>query len=116
MPLRQQPAEPLPSGQIERPALDPTNSPQRQPWLKFAALILTVAALGLPINDLFRYGVLVVATVLVVAGAVAAQARPWLVAMAAVAICLLGQIWLEAPRIEEGHNVFIVDGAKGNAL
>ena len=31
-------------------------------------------------------------------------------------ICLLGQIWLAAPRIEEGHNVFIVDGEKGSAL
>jgi hypothetical protein len=96
--------------------LNPTNSSQHQPWLKLAALILVIAALGLPINGLFRYAVLVVAAVLIVAGSVAAQARPWLAAVAAVAICLLGQIWLAAPRIEEGHNVFIVDGEKGSAL
>ena len=36
---------------------------QHQPWLKFAALVLVVAALGLPVNDLFRYGLLVIAAV-----------------------------------------------------
>jgi hypothetical protein len=114
MPLRQQPAEPLRSGKIERRALNPIDS--SQPWLKLAALILVIAALGLPINDLFRYAVLVVATVLVVAGSVAARLKMWLGAVAAVAICVLGQIWLKTPRIEEGHNVFIVDGDKGAAL
>ncbi len=78
--------------------------------------MLVIAALGLPINDLFRYALLVVATVLIVAGSVAAQARPWLAAVAVLGICLLGQVWLQAPRIEEGHNVFIVDGEKGSAL
>ena len=29
-----------------------------QPWLKLAALVLVVAALGLPVNDLFRYALL----------------------------------------------------------
>ena len=62
--------------------MNPTNSSQHQPWLKLAALILVIAALGLPINGLFGYAVLVVATVLIVAGSVAAQARPWLAAVA----------------------------------
>jgi hypothetical protein len=96
--------------------LNSSTSAQPQPWLKFAALILVVAALGLPINDLFRYGLLVVATVLVVAGSVSTRLRPWLGAVAAVALCVLGQLWLKAPHIEEGHNVFIVDGAHGDAL
>jgi hypothetical protein len=84
-----------------------------QPWLKLAALVLVVAALGLPINDLFRYALLVIATVLVVAGTVAARVAPWLAALAAVALCVLGQILFAAPRIEEGHNVFLVDDAGG---
>jgi hypothetical protein len=84
-----------------------------QPWLKLAALVLVVAALGLPVNDLFRYALLVVATVAVVAGTVAARLAPWLGAIAAVALCLLGQILFPAPRIEEGHNVFLVDRAGG---
>jgi hypothetical protein len=84
-----------------------------QPWLKLAALVLLIAALGLPVNDLFRYALLVVATVAVVAGTVAARPAPWLGAIAAVALCVLGQIVFPAPRIEEGHNVFLIDRAGG---
>jgi hypothetical protein len=84
-----------------------------QPWLKLAALVLVVAALGLPVNDLFRYALLVVATVAVVAGTVAARPAPWLGAIAVVALCALGQILFPAPRIEEGHNVFLIDRAGG---
>ena len=84
-----------------------------QPWLKFAALLLVVAALGLPINDLFRYGLLVVATVLIVAATVSPGTRRWLGAAATVAVCMLGQVWLAAPRIEEGHNVFLIDRPGG---
>ena len=28
-------------------------------------------------------------------------------------LCVLAQVWLAAPRIEEGHNVFLVDGPGG---
>jgi hypothetical protein len=84
-----------------------------QPWLKLAALILVVAALGLPVNDLFRYALLVIATVLVVAGTVSAHVAPWLAALAAVALCVLGQILFAAPRIAEGHNVFLIDDSRG---
>jgi len=85
--------------------------PRMQPWLKLAALVLVVAALGLPINDLFCYALLVIATVLVVAGTVAARVAPWLAALAVVGVCVLGQILFAAPRIEEGHNVFLIDDA-----
>jgi hypothetical protein len=84
-----------------------------QRWVKLATLVLVVAALGLPINDLVRYGLLVVATVLVVTGLVSLRLARWLGALAVVAICIGGQIWLAAPRIEEGHNVFLVDRAGG---
>jgi len=80
-----------------------------QRWLKLAALVLVIAALGLPVNDLFRYALLVVATVIVVAGTLRTRAAPWLGALAAVALCVLGQFVFPAPRIEEGHNVFLVD-------
>src|SRR6266481_6144903 len=80
-----------------------------QPWLKLAALVLVVAALGLPINDLFRYALLVIATVVVVTGTVGTRVAPWLAALAALALCMLGQLLFPAPRIEEGHNVFLVD-------
>ena len=86
---------------------------QHQPWLKFAALVLVVAALGLPVNDLFRYGLLVIAAVIIVAGTISRRRTRWLGALAAVVLCVLAQVWLAAPRIEEGHNVFLVDGAGG---
>jgi hypothetical protein len=108
-------------------------------WLKLAALILVIAALGLPVNDLFRFALLVIATVVVVTGTArgscfetpahsASKTRVnalkggllsmragtrWLAAIAAVALCIAGQMMFPAPRIEEGHNVFIVDRAGG---
>src|SRR5262249_18881146 len=116
--IRQQRCEWVPSGKTGRRALTVADSVDRraaparmQPWLKLAALILVVAALGLPINDLFRYALLVIATVLVVAGTVSARVAPWLAALAAVGLCVLGQILFSAPRIEEGHNVFLIDDA-----
>jgi len=84
-----------------------------QPWLKLAALVLVIAALGLPVNDLFRYALLVIVTVLIVAGTVSARVAPWLAALAAVGLCVLGHILFAALRIEEGHNVFLVDGPAG---
>ena len=81
--------------------------------MKLAALVLVLAALGLPINDLFRYALLVIAAVLIFAGTLSAHLRRWFGAVAAVALCVLGQFMLAAPRIEEGHNVFIVDGPGG---
>jgi hypothetical protein len=99
-----------------------------EPWLKLAALVLVVAALGLPVNDLFRYALLVIATAVVVTGTMRdssfetphsvrllgmrASGR-WLAAIAAVTLCIAGHILFPAPRIEEGHNVFIVDRPGG---
>jgi hypothetical protein len=84
-----------------------------QSWVKLAALVLVLASLGLPINDLFRFVLLVIATVLVVVGTVTLRGKPWLAAVATVAVCVLGQIWLAAPCIEEGHNVFVIDQGGG---
>jgi hypothetical protein len=92
-----------------------THRAWAQPWLKLAVLVLVLAALGLPVNDLFRYAILVAATVLVVVGQVTVRGLPWLGAVAAVGMCVLGHIWLAAPRIEEGHNLFLID-RDGGAL
>jgi hypothetical protein len=86
-----------------------------QPWIKLAALILVVEGLGIPINDLFRYALLVIATVMIVVGTLSVRRGPWLGAVGIVVLCAFGQAWLEAPRIEEGHNVFLFD-APGGAL
>src|SRR5262245_54194032 len=83
--------------------------------MKLAALVLVIAALGVPINDLFRYALLVIAAVVVATGQMSTRHASWLGAVAAVVLCILGQVLLPAPRIEEGHNVFLLD-TPGGAL
>jgi hypothetical protein len=82
-------------------------------WRKFAALLLVVAALGLPINDLFRYALLLIASVAIFAGTVTPRPMAWLAAFAVVMVAVFGKALFPAPRIDEGHNVFIVDGRSG---
>jgi hypothetical protein len=112
-PSRYGPANPSPALTVPYPAERPAAP--NQCAIKFAALVLVVAGLGLPVNDLFRYALLVIATLIVTAGHISARHGPWLGALAAVALCILGQVLLPAPRIEEGHNVFLLD-APGGAL
>ena len=68
-----------------------------------------MAALGLPINDLFRYALLLVAAVAIFAGAISPSPKAWLAAFAVVMLAVFGKALFPAPRIDEGHNVFIVD-------
>ena len=75
-------------------------------WRRLAALALAVAAVGLPINHLFGYGLLVLAAVVIFTGEVTPSAKRWLQAGALVALAVAGQIVFGAPRIEEGHNLF----------
>ena len=84
-------------------------------WLKGAALILAVAAVGLPVNDLAAYALLLALAVIIFTGEVTARLKPWLAAIALVAIALAAQIGLSPPRLEEGHNVFL-PGAQGEVL
>ena len=79
-------------------------------WRKLAALLLGVAAIGLPINDPADYALLVALAVVVFSGEVSAQARAWLAALAIVAVAIAGQALLAPPRIDEGHNVFLPGG------
>jgi hypothetical protein len=72
-----------------------------------------VVALGVPINDLYRYGLLLAAAVAIFAGTVSRQRMAWFAAVSIVALAAVAQILLAAPRIEEGHNIFIVDRSGG---
>ncbi len=84
-------------------------------WLKGAALILAVAAVGLPVNDLAAYALLLALAVIIFTGEVTARLKRWLAAIALVAIALAAQIGMSPPRLEEGHNVFL-PGAQGEVL
>jgi hypothetical protein len=83
------------------------------PWARLAVLLLVVAALGLPIDTLFGYALLLIATVLIFSGQVILRGRSWLAAAAAVAFAALLPLAL-AP-IAQGLNVFL-PGKPGNVL
>ncbi len=78
-----------------------------QGWRKLAVLILAVAAIGLPVNDLADYVLLVVLAVAIFTGVVSAGPRAWGVAVVIVAVAIVGKWALSPPRIDEGHNVFL---------
>src|SRR5262245_36558209 len=82
-------------------------------WRRIAVVGLVVAAVGLPINHLFGYGLLLIAVMLVFAGTVTAQIWRWLAAIAAVGAVVALQALFPPPRIEEGHNVFLIDPQNG---
>ena len=84
-------------------------------WLKVAALVLALAAVGLPVNGLAAYALLLALAVLILTGEVTARLKSWLAAVALVAIALGAQVGMSPPRLEEGHNVFL-PGAQGEVL
>jgi hypothetical protein len=82
-------------------------------WRKLAALALVVAAVGLPVNHFASYVLLLIVTVVIFTGEVSARGRPWLAAVAIVAVAVAGQVLLAPPRIDEGHNAFLPGPAGG---
>ncbi|HWP27214.1 MAG TPA: hypothetical protein VNL39_12815 [Xanthobacteraceae bacterium] len=74
---------------------------------------MIVAALGVPVNDLLRYTLLVLAAVMIFAGVISRRPGRWAAALSVVGLVTLGQSYFAAPRIEEGHNVYL--GREGSA-
>ena len=90
--------------------------PRRTPAaLKPLALVLIVAALGLPVIHLFPYALLVIAAVMALYGRVVARPRSWLLAAATVIVAMLIAPLLRPQPIAEGDNVFL-PGPPGNVL
>lgn len=81
-------------------------------WPKIIAVALIVVVLGLPINHILSYALLVSATLIICVGTISVQWQRWLGAIAVVGATFVTQVFLAAPRIEEGHNVFVVDPSK----
>ncbi len=89
-------------------AADPSDAPRRfQLVLKIAVMALVVAALGLPINDMFRYALLLLATIALAAGHATRSPWRWAAAFAVVLMVVAAKIAFGVPKIEEGHNVFL---------
>ncbi len=76
-------------------------------WRKLGALILAVAVIGLPVNNITDYGLLLILTVIIFYGYVRTEPRAWMAAMTIVVFAAAAQLLLTPPRIEEGHNVFL---------
>jgi hypothetical protein len=84
--------------------------------LRLAALVLVVANLGLPINELAAYALLVAAALLILTGMPHAEPRRWLAAIAlTAAVVAVHSVW-PTPRIEEGHNVFLPGASAAQSL
>jgi len=97
-------------------AADSSDAPQRfQLALKLVLLALMIAVIGLPINHLFAYALLVIVVIVLAVARVTARRRSWAIAIVVVLAALIGKAAVDAPRIEEGHNVFLPGGAD-NAL
>src|SRR5690242_1071767 len=77
---------------------------------RLSAVFLVLLALGLPINHLPQYAMLVSATVFIFTSPLSGRPIAWLSAISAVAACIFGQSVFAPAQIEEGENVFLVDG------
>jgi hypothetical protein len=82
-------------------------------WRKLAALLLAVAAVGLPINHFAAYTLLLIVTVVIFTGEGSARWTSWIAAAAIVAAAIAGQWLLAPPHIDEGHNAFLPGPADG---
>ena len=85
-------------------------------WRKLAALFLGAAAVGLPINNISDYALLLILAIVIFCGEITARPGSWLAATLIVVVAVAGQALLSPPRIEEGHNVFLPSAALEQGL
>ena len=69
---------------------------------------LAVAVIGLPLNHLVGYALLAFVVVVAFVGDLSVQGRAWRFAGALALVALAANALLAPPRIDEGHNVFLV--------
>jgi hypothetical protein len=82
---------------------------------RLIAVALVVAALGLPVNHVFSYAPLLVATVLIFGGRLAVRRSAWFGAGIAALMAVVLPLILAPALIAEGDNMFL-PGRPGNAL
>ena len=85
-------------------------------WRKLGALILGIVAVGLPVNNISDYAILLILVVIIWCGDVSGRRRAWAMAIVIVAVGTALQIFLSPPRVEEGHNVFLPSATLEKAL
>ena len=82
-----------------------------QTGLKILALGLAVAVVGLPVNSIAIFALLVLAAVVIVSGVVRLKPQAWGAAAAIVVVGIGAQAVFAPPRIDEGFNAFLPGGA-----
>jgi hypothetical protein len=82
-------------------------------WRRVAALAFAIAIVGVPINHVAPYALLLIVTLVIFTGEVSARASAWFTAAAIVFATVSGQWLISPPRIEEGHNVFLPGPSDG---
>jgi hypothetical protein len=86
-----------------------------QAWRRLGALVLVIAALGLPVNQIWTYALLIASAVIIFCGQVTPRGRAWTIAVAAVvAAGTIATLIAPAP-IAEGENIFLA-GKPGDVL
>jgi hypothetical protein len=80
---------------------------------RLAALVLVIAILGLPIDDLVAYALLVAAALLILTGTLSTEGWRWTAAVALAGAVVAAHVLWPAPRIDEGFNVFLPGPAAG---
>lgn len=80
---------------------------------KLGAFGLITVLVGLPVNELFGYFILVIGAVIIFNAEVASRIWSWALAVSLVASVVVAQVLLRSPGIEEGHNVFLGDDPNG---
>ena len=84
-------------------------------WRRVAALVLVVAALGLPVNQIGAYALLLVSAVLIFCGQVASRGRAWVLAAGSAAVAAVIATLIAPAPIAEGENIFLA-GKPGEVL
>ncbi|HWM82981.1 MAG TPA: hypothetical protein VNQ56_13045 [Pseudolabrys sp.] len=74
---------------------------------RLAVLALGVVAVGLPVNDLLTYALLVLTALVAFTGRMVMRRAAWLAALAVVVAAVIARVLLAPAPIEEGHNVFL---------
>src|SRR3974390_2917128 len=84
-------------------------------WAKPLVLVLLAGALGLPINHVWPYALLLCAAVLIFCGTIAFGTRRWAVAVVCCLSAALLPLLIAPAPITEGENIFL-PGKPGTVL
>ncbi len=100
---------------IDSSTAEPSSAATGSSWARVLALALVVLAIGLPVDHLSGYALLLIAAVLIFSGRLTLAARNWLIVAAAVAAAALLPLVIAPAPIAQGENVFL-PGKPGNVL